>query len=175
MMFLLLTLLGAVHFAPEGPQADTARGIEFDRVQTEWVVEATHPHDFDQVLPPRATLLLRVLGSPDYNARMLATADLHEMGDKAIPVLLWGQRSKVPAIHNACFAILRKFFRCPVCDGGGCCQMCLDDETNACPHAGFDSYGFCFECAGTGDIRFVAGYDSVIVDRNLFGETAVGN
>jgi hypothetical protein len=123
-----------------GPEDEVAvRGLEWDRVQVEWIAAATRVRALEDVLPRRHAVLVRQLGNPDYEVRWLATGELARMGRDASEALAWGLRVRDPEVRDRAGRLRERLYRrpepCHSCGGTG--EDRGDDDPDApCPICG---------------------------------------
>jgi hypothetical protein len=134
--------------------------IHFARIVEDWVIAAS-PKRIDALLNSTDARLVRVLGSPDYEARELAQEVIAARGHSAFRLLCVGVRHRDPEIANRSARLLHELYRCRVCGGDGRCKADIWHASEsglsgwhewcaACERAAWRLTGKCQACRGEG-------------------------
>jgi hypothetical protein len=152
------------------PAPGWVKDWEFDRVQVEWIASTRMVRALEEVIPGEDARLLRVLGNPDYTARMLAFAEIERRGKAFREPLYWGLRIKDGSIPGLSRQLLTRLFDCEYCGATGVCQACKhvpQGEWFNCPKK-CDHARRCVDCDGTGNWLYRRTIYNSFEERNLF-------
>lgn len=154
----MITLLAALAIA-QAPSRDQ----RFSELVESWVIDrAVEAHQpITAGLSSEDARLVRVLGSPQYEARELAESILAGRGWHAWRTLKWGSRHNDAEVRGRCLRLL-SLIRCPECLGDG--RKVTADDWHAETRGYFDKRCPCYwcECNLCGGVGMFLGPDGPI-------------